>query len=307
MLGGMSETSPPTAARNVLVAGAGGYLGRHLVTELARGGHSVRCLVRRPEELARPGRSGAPSLAGLDLDVRSADVTDPSTLASIADGVDAVISTIGVTGHGGDPWRVDHAGNLALLDAALAADVRRVVFVNVLHAEQIPADLTRAKSAFAATLRRTTDQHLIVNPSGYFSDLGAYASMARRGVALVVGGGRARLSPIDGADLAAVIRQQLEAGTTGDLDVGGPQTLTHHEIAELAFEARGKRPRIASVPLPVARAGLAPVRMVAPSAAGIATFLLAGLAADSAAPQFGHRRIAEHFQQLAAADDGGRR
>lgn len=302
MLEVMTETRPPSTVLRVLVAGAGGHLGRHLVTELTRVGHDVRCLVRRPTELEEPGRAGAPSLAGLDLDVRTADVTDPSTLTGIADGVDVVISTIGVTGHGGDPWRVDHAGNLALLDAALAAGTARFAFVNVLHAEQIPADLTRAKSAFAATLRRATDQHLIVNPSGYFSDLGAYLTMARRGLAVVVSGGKARVSPIDGADLAGVIREQLESGTTGDLDVGGPQTLTHREVAELAFSVLGRTPRIVSVPMALARAGLAPVRMVSPSTAGVAAFLLAGLGTDTAAPAHGHRRLAEHFQQLAGAE-----
>lgn len=301
----MHESLPRTDPLRVLVAGAGGYLGRHLVTDLVRSGHHVRCLVRRPAELDRPGRAGAPSLAGLDLDVRTGDVTDPSTLTGVADGIDVVVSTIGVTGHGGDPWRVDHAGNLALLDATLAAGTKRFAFVNVLHAEQIPADLTRAKAAFAATLRRATDQHLIVNPSGYFSDLGTYLTMARRGVALVVSGGRAQVSPIDGADLAAVIREQLEKGTTGDLDVGGPQTLTHREVAELAFTTLDRTPRIVSVPMRLARIGLAPVRMVAPSAAGIATFLLAGLGADTAAPPYGHRRLADHFQQLADPEEAG--
>src|SRR5690625_1750580 len=49
---------------------------------------------------------------------------------------------------------------------------------------------------------RATDHHLIVNASGCFSDLGTYLTMAKRGVALVISGRRAQISPIDGADLA---------------------------------------------------------------------------------------------------------
>ncbi|PWH07379.1 hypothetical protein DEO23_01680 [Brachybacterium endophyticum] len=72
---GTEETS---RRLRVLVAGANGYLGRHLVTEFAARGHEVRCLVRRPEALSQPGRGGAPPLAGLELDVRT----------GAADGVD---------------------------------------------------------------------------------------------------------------------------------------------------------------------------------------------------------------------------
>ena len=89
---------------------------------------------------------------------RSGDVADPSTLTGIADGTDAVVATIGVTGHGGDPWAVDDAGN--------------------------------------------------VNPSGYSFDLGTY--LAKRGVALVISGGRAQNSAIDGADLASLIRDHFQ-------------------------------------------------------------------------------------------------
>lgn len=247
----------------ILLAGATGYLGRHLLRELHDAGHHVRALARHPERLAGPGEAWA------------ADVTRPRTLRGAADGMDAVITTIGVTGHGGDPWATDHRGNLALFDEAVRAGVGRFVFVHVLHGEAIAADLTRAKSAFAAVLRRAAPEHLVVNPSGYFSDATAYLPMARTGVAGVLGGGRARLSPIHGADLAAFIRAHVEAGTTGDVEVGGPEVITHRQVAELAFEVLGKRPRIVSVPGAVARAGLVPVRAVAPDAAGVMAFLLA--------------------------------
>src|SRR5690625_3828650 len=113
---------------------------------------------------------------------------------------------------------------------------------------------------------RATDHHLIVNASGCFSDLGTYLTMAKRGVALVISGRRAQISPIDGADLATPIREQLENGTTGDLDVGGPRTSTHREVAELAFTTLDRTPRIVSMPVRLACIGLAPARMVAPSA-----------------------------------------
>lgn len=239
----------------ILVAGATGYLGRHLVADLTSAGHEVRALARTPERLSRPGTAGAPSIPIGSCEVVTADVTDPASLHEVLDGVNAVVSSVGVTGHAGDPWAVDYRGNLALLDEARRAGVGRFCFVHVLHGEEIPTDLTRAKSAFAAVLRRSAPEHLVLNPSGYFSDLTAYLQMARRGVAAVLDGGRSRLSPIHGADLAAFIRTHLEAGTTGDLDVGGPETMTHREAAQLAFEVLGRRPWIISVPSVILRSG----------------------------------------------------
>lgn len=281
----------------ILVAGATGYLGRHLVAELTSAGHQVRALARSPERLARPGAAGAPPIPPGSCEVVAADVTEPEALRGVADGVDAIVSAVGVTGHGGDPWAVDHRGNLALLDEARRAGVGRFCFVHVLHGEDIPADLTRAKSAFAAVLRRSTPGHLVVNPSGYFSDLTAYLKMARRGVAAVLDGGHARLTPVHGADLADFIRTHLEAGTVGDLDVGGPETMTHRQAAQLAFEVLGRRPRILSVPSVILRAGLVPVRALSPGAADTLGFLLAGLTEDTVAPPTGPRALREHFEE----------
>lgn len=285
----------------ILVAGATGYLGRHLVTELTSAGHRVRALARSSASLTCPGAAGAPPIPSGSCELVTADVTDPGSLAGVADGVDAVVSAVGVTGHGGDPWAVDHRGNLALLDEARRAGAATFCFVHVLHGEDIPADLARAKSAFAAVLRRAGPGHLVLNPSGYFSDLTAYLRMARGGVAAVLDGGHTRISPVHGADLAALVRFHLEAGTTGDLDVGGPETLTHREAAELAFEVLGRRPRVVSVPSKLLRAGLVPARALSPETAGALAFLLDGLTRDAVAPPTGTRTLREHFTERALA------
>ncbi|MFC7401584.1 SDR family oxidoreductase [Citricoccus sp. GCM10030269] len=293
----------------ILLAGATGYLGRHLLAELIDGGHEVRALARSPERLTQPGPRDAPIIEAGRCQTVAADVTKPKTLDGVTEGMDAVVSTVGVTGHGGDPWAVDYRGNLALFDEARRTGIDRFVYVHVLHGEDIPADLTRAKSAFAEVLRRsgTTSgisfgpgsegsNGLVINPTGYFSDMTAYLEMARKHLAMVVDGGHARVAPIHGADLAAFIRRHLEAGTTGDLDVGGPETMTHREVARLAFDVLGRRPRLVSVPSGLLRAGVVPVRVLNPARAGTLSFLLAGLTQDAVAPATGTHRLREHFK-----------
>jgi uncharacterized protein YbjT (DUF2867 family) len=91
---------------HVLVAGATGYLGRHLCAEYARRGHHVTALVR---DAAR-----AEGLADILVE---AEATRPETLAGLMDGVDLVVSSLGITRQAdGLGYReVDYQANLNLL------------------------------------------------------------------------------------------------------------------------------------------------------------------------------------------------
>lgn len=109
------------------------------------------------------------------------DVTDRSLTAGVCDGVDAVISALGVTRQKADPWDIDYRANLNILESARAHDVTRFCYVNAIHAESIRSQLTRAKTAFAQALIQSPLAHQVVSPSGYFSDMSAIAQMARRG------------------------------------------------------------------------------------------------------------------------------
>jgi uncharacterized protein YbjT (DUF2867 family) len=70
----------------VLVAGAGGRLGRHLRRELAGRGYAVRAMVRDPC-----------TMAGEDLDVFSCDARDPESLKGACDGAPLVVSALGAS------------------------------------------------------------------------------------------------------------------------------------------------------------------------------------------------------------------
>jgi len=96
-------------ALTVLVVGATGSIGRHVVTEAAATGHLVRALVRNPDKA---------SLLPAGTDVVFGDVTRPDTLPAAVDGIDAVVLTLGTDGLGKDGARtVDYEGVRNVLDA----------------------------------------------------------------------------------------------------------------------------------------------------------------------------------------------
>ncbi len=121
------------SGRTVLVTGAGGFIGSHLVERLASEGARVRCFVRYNsrndwgllEQLS-------PNLLSL-LDIITGDLKDSEAVRGAASGVDTIFhlgALIGIPYSYRNPVDVVQAniiGTLNVLNAARAVDVRRLV------------------------------------------------------------------------------------------------------------------------------------------------------------------------------------
>jgi uncharacterized protein YbjT (DUF2867 family) len=276
-----------TAPKTVLIAGATGYLGRFLVSEYARRGWRVRALVRRE--------------ADLPAELIHAEATRPETLEGCMEGVDLVISALGITRQAdGLTYRdVDYQANLNLLKEALRAGVGRFAYIHVLNADRMAdVPLVAAKSAFVDRLRASPVASSVIAPSGYFSDMGDFLSMARAGRAWLFGGGQHRLNPIHGADLAMATAEAIDAGRAW-LDVGGPEVFTHEALARLAFEALGRPARITRLPDCLRRAALRLLPWVTPARIhGPALFFLTAMGGDMVGQCHGTRHLSDHFRSL---------
>ena len=117
---------PPT----VLVTGANGFLGRHIVAELLRRNYAVRALVR-PESRTAP--APLPPLSALPIECRTGDLRQPATVAGAADGCAAIIhaAALAQVNPARHPavWAVNDAGTAAVLALARQAAVERFVYV----------------------------------------------------------------------------------------------------------------------------------------------------------------------------------
>ncbi|HEX6837127.1 MAG TPA: SDR family oxidoreductase [Polyangia bacterium] len=279
----------------VLVAGATGYLGRHVVAELARRGHFVRALARDGERLRRAAPQATEAFVG--------QITDPATLAHACDGVDAVFSSVGITRQRDRlTFRdVDYQGNVNLLEVALAARVPRLVYVSIVNADALgDLAIVRAHEEFVARLRASAIDGTVLRPTGYFSDMTEFLTMARGGRAYLFGDGSARMNPIAGADLAVTAADAIERGGS-EIAVGGPETLTIRQIAETAFAAVGKPARIRSLPVGLVRGATSLVRLFSRRTADLLAFQTAVLTRDMVAPPTGTLTLGEHFRRELAA------
>lgn len=279
-----------------LVAGASGYLGRYLVAELHRQGHTVHAVVRDRARAEATGPWGSPSLKGLVDTWVIGNVSDPDFTRELATDVDHVVSALGVTRQKADPWEIDNRANLAILNSALSHGVRSFSYINVLGGDQCPTELTRAKTAFAQTLAASGVTSQIINPPAYFSDMMEVFALAKRGVVPLFRL-QAHINPIHGADLAAFVVELLENGDGGSWDIGGPETFTWNEVAQTAFAVAKKRPRITRIPSALLTPALRLAGLFSPRMADTARFTTWNMLHDCVAPPTGNRHLADFYME----------
>ena len=291
--------------RSILVAGATGQLGTHVVDRLVRAGFRTRALARSPERARR-----LPTPAH---EVVTGDLRRPASLHGSCEGIDALIACAGASMRlGGLADRasfaeVDDRGNRALLEEARRVGVRKVVYVSVFGAgELLHTEYVAAHERFVGALERSAIPFAVVRPTGYFSVFGEFVQMARRGRALLIGDGEVRTNPVHEADVAEACVAAL-ADDRREIPIGGPDVLSRRRIAELAFEVLGRSPRLTSVPPALFGAVNALVRPVNPRLHALVEFGIAVSARDVIAPVAGRRTLRDYFAGMAAARRSGGR
>ena len=286
--------------KRVLVAGATGYLGKFAVRAFKERGYRVRALGRSERKLD-PVKEYADELY-------IGEVTDPATLDGLCDGIDVVFSSVGITRQkDGLTYRdVDYQGNRNLLTCAEHSGVPKFVYVHVLNADKLQHVAgIRAKQAFVDDLERSTLDHTVICPTGFFSDMEDFFAMARSGRVYLFGDGSNRINPIHGADVAEICADAL-ASPAPQIDVGGPEVFTYREIAELAFDALDKPAKITCIPKKLVAAGVGMLRwLTSVKTYGPVQFLASVMVMDVVAESRGQRRLADYFRSCVTNSDNG--
>jgi uncharacterized protein YbjT (DUF2867 family) len=283
----------------ILVAGAAGALGRLVVQELESRGHTVRAVVRRPGSL--------PSTSAREL--RTIDALKPGAWHSACEGIDAVVSSIGASVNpsplvGRKSYtQVDAPANVALLEEAQRAGVKRFVYISLVGGSTSRhMDYSEGHERVVDALRAAPIPTTVLRPTGFHCAMAEMIDLARKGVVPVFGDGTFRTNPIDERDLArhAALAAESAAPCLTQIELGGPDTFTRDRIAQLAFEAIGKRPRLLHIPVPLANAGAACLLPFNPRAAHFVRFAAHVMTHDCLAPAAGKSRLEDYFRAYAA-------
>lgn len=198
----------------ILVTGATGAVGRHLVATLIARGASVRALTRKPDDANLPE----------GVEVVASDLADASTFgAHLFEGVDRVFVF---------PAR----GVETFLDAAIAADIHRFTVLSSLAAAiEFPRDRGSASqvhhSAVEAAVTERTDAWTILRPGTFANNLLTWAWQIRSGAPIRAPYLASAQAPVHEYDIAEAAAQTLltddHIGAT--IPITGPQALTRAE------------------------------------------------------------------------------
>ena len=245
----------------ILVTGANGFVGSHVVPALIDAGHRVLALVRDDKGAAEvTGRLSAAQQGGVEI--RRGDVTRAASLDGVLAGADAIVHLVAVARDwdGGQTLRlVNTEGTRNVVAAAKAAGVRRFVHVGALAVvDQPELHYASSKAKGMALVRESDLDWTIVAPSllwgprdGFFNILADLVRMSP-GIVPITGSGQARFQPLAITDLARalVIAVGDDAYIGRELPLGGPRTWTYREIVEEVCRGMGAKRLL--VPMPVA-------------------------------------------------------
>lgn len=240
----------------VLVLGAGGFIGRHIVSDLLNAGHEVVGTARSTEALS----SAFPRAKFVAINLAKA--LDAEDWHDHLAGIDVVVNAAGVL-RGPEMDAVHFAMPKALHEAAKSAAVRRVVLISAISARRdVPTDYSRSKLAGETGLRSSGLEWIILRPSLVYGD-GSYGGTSlMRGMAgmpLFVplpGAGDFAFTPIHVRDLARSVRIACEGSLAPGqvLEPVGPETLTLKELLSRYRDWLGfGRARFLQIPIPLMR------------------------------------------------------
>lgn len=230
-----------TGSATILVTGANGTTGRHLIAELKRHGAPLRALVRSRARAAAVEGTGVPMVVG--------DLADPASLAAALDGVESVYLVSSTS-----PRTAELHGNL--VDEARRAGVRHLVRQSALGAAPgSPNVLLRGHAEAEAHLESSGVAFTHLRPAWFMQNLLAYAPWIAAHGDLSIPAGDGTLAMIDARDVAraaaAVLTGEGHEGRTYRLT--GPEALGFARVAEILSRVLGRPVRYRQPPPDEAR------------------------------------------------------
>ena len=245
----------------ILVTGATGYIGRHLVARLVAEGERPRCLVRNVDRATG-------ILPAEAVELVQGDTTEPESLERALKGVDTIVHTAFITADhkqsaGNHYQETNVEGTINLVKAAQAAGVKRMIEISGLGTKPDKAgSYMQGRYLAEQAVKESGLDWTIIQPSVLFGKdapfIKGLAGLIRTSpVVPLIGGGKMLFQPIFVEDVVTVIGKVLadpEHSNGRTYVIGGPAYYTFTQIVEEILRAMHKR-RL-KVPAPTVFVGM---------------------------------------------------
>lgn len=245
---------------SILVIGGSGFIGSHIVAQLAATGRRVIVPTRRPHRTRH--LTVLPTVQLVE-----ADVYDPRALDRLVQRADAVINLVGVLhSSSSTPWGPAFEHAHVELPRRLVAACQRKGITRFLHMSALGADehgpsmYQRSKAAGEKIMSSATDLEVTTfRPSVVFGPedkfLNMFAQLQAVLPVLALGGVQTKFQPVFVGDVAQAFVQALEnIDTIGQIyELVGPTVYSMKELLHLAGVYSGHPRPVIELPAALAR------------------------------------------------------
>ena len=232
----------------ILVAGATGYLGSEICSQLIATNKSVKGLVRATSDankVAHLEQSGIETVEG--------DLKNKASLENALQGVSAVITTVSSTlsrQEGDSIQTVDDEGQINLVNAAVNAGIKHFVYISFPELGECP--LQTAKRKVEKQLAESGLSYTILQPT-YFMEVWLSPVLGfdyPNAKATIYGEGKNKISWIAIKDVASFAVAALDnpAAKNTVIELGGPEALSPLEVVNIFEIAKEKKFELQFVP-----------------------------------------------------------
>ncbi len=255
----------------ILITGATGYIGRHLVSRLVSQGERPRCLVRDTQRAA--------SILPADkVDFVQGNTTQPDSPGAAMHGVDTVVHAAFLTADrkqsaGNHYQETNVQGTANVIKAAQDAGVKRIIEMSGLGTKpDKPGSYMQGRYLAEKMLKESGLDWTIIQPSVLFGKdapfIKGLSDLIRTApVVPLIGGGKIMFQPIYVEDVVTVVIKVLEdpARTTGKTyTIGGPEYYSFTQIIDALLRAMHKTRIKVYAPTPLVGIGAAVMEAVLP-------------------------------------------
>ncbi|MDN3593943.1 SDR family oxidoreductase [Zunongwangia endophytica] len=235
----------------ILIVGASGELGMHLVQESKKKGFKVRALTRSEE--------GFEKLREHTDDIWRVDASsEKNKLHDITKGVEYIVSALGKSISLFHPtpnsfYENNYKANANIIADAKRNNVKRFFYVSMKGADSASEfTIPRMHKKVEDELEKSGLDYSVIRPVGFFSGLDDLVIMAKRKVIPLIGDGQAKTNSIYHGDLANYIMTTF-LDLPKLIEIGGPSIHTREEMAEMIQKHVGGK--IIKLPTGLAKVG----------------------------------------------------
>jgi len=255
----------------ILVTGASGFVGSHIVRRLASLQIPVRGLVFNRRRAENEGR-----LKGFPVEIVQGDILRSATLKPAMEAAAAVIHTAAIAVETGDRTyeSINFQGTIHVVDSARIAGISRFINLSQLGADPfLPYRFLASKGKAQAYVAESGLDWTAFRPSVIWGPEDEFANTFARLVPLsplifpIIGSGQTNFQPVWVEDVVTCIVKALDDPSTigQDYELGGPEILTLEQIERRTLKAISAQRTFVHIPMPLIKLAVALMQILLPS------------------------------------------